>query len=274
MSVSELRAESVRIEYARPDGTTTLAVEDISLTVERGEFVSIVGPSGCGKTTFLKTVNGLITPAGGSITLHDQPLSQSARDRAMVFQDASLFPWFTVERNIAYGLECQGKRSREARRQVKPFIDLVGLSGFERHYPYEISGGMQQRANLARALAVEPRVLLMDEPFASLDAQTREMMQSELLDVWSKTNKTVLFITHQIDEAIYLSDRVIVLSARPSRVLADIPIALPRPRSLDVKRNDVFVEYADRVWTLIESQARLTMSGDNTEGRHPDEARI
>jgi NitT/TauT family transport system ATP-binding protein len=148
----------------------------------------------------------------------------------------------------------------EIQRRVDPFIDLVGLSGFDKHYPYELSGGMQQRANLARALVVDPAVLLMDEPFASLDAQTREMMQAELLDVWSQTSKTVLFITHQIGEAIYLSDRVIVMSARPGRVIADIKIDIPRPRALAVKRTDAFLAYEDQVWALIESQARATMA--------------
>ena len=256
----ELQATNIQMEYERRDGSRVRAIEDLTLGIEKGHFVSIVGPSGCGKTTFLKIVNGLITPTAGVITVQGHPISTSSRDRAMVFQDSSLFPWFSVWRNVGYGLECRGMPKSQIRTKVQPFIDMVGLHGFEQHYPYELSGGMQQRANLARALVVDPQVLLMDEPFAALDAQTREMMQSELLDIWGQTGKTVLFITHQINEAIYLSDRVIVMSARPGRILADIRITLPRPRSLAVKRSDEFREYEDRVWELIESQARLTMA--------------
>jgi len=254
-----LEANDIRMEYERRDGSRVLALESVSIAIERGEFVSFVGPSGCGKTTFLKIVNGLITPTAGTILVEGRPITQNSKDRAMVFQDSSLFPWFSVARNVAYGLECQGISSKDARARVQPFIEMVGLTGFEKHYPYELSGGMQQRANLARALVVDPRVLLMDEPFASLDAQTREMMQAELLDIWSQTQKTVLFITHQINEAIYLSDRVIVMSARPGRILADIKVEIPRPRTLAVKRTDPFRDLEDHVWSLIESQARLNM---------------
>ena len=183
----------------------------------------------------------------------------------MVFQEASLFPWFSVARNVGYGLECRKIPRAEAIRRAQPFIEMVGLAGFEKHYPYELSGGMQQRANLARALAVDPAVLLMDEPFAALDAQTREMMQAELLDIWSQTSKTVLFITHQINEAIYLSDRVIVMSARPGRVIADIEIDLPRPRGLDIKRHEQFLKYEDQIWAMIETQARATMRAGMSE---------
>jgi NitT/TauT family transport system ATP-binding protein len=167
-----------------------------------------------------------------------------------------------VLRNVSYGLECQGTRAAEAQRRARPLIDLVGLSGFEHHYPYELSGGMQQRVNLARALAVDPQLLLMDEPFAALDAQTRELMQSELLGIWQQTGKTVLFVTHQIDEAIYLSDRVLVMSARPGRLLADISIDLPRPRSLEIKRTPQFLDYIDRVWRLIEGQVKRTLAAE------------
>jgi NitT/TauT family transport system ATP-binding protein len=258
--VTELEATNIQMQYIRRDGTAVSAIQDITLAIEPGEFVSIVGPSGCGKTTFLKIVNGLLQPTGGSLTVRGRPITQSTGDRAMVFQEASLFPWYSVARNIGYGLECQKVPKHEIERRVLPFIDMVGLAGFDKHYPYELSGGMQQRANLARALVVDPAVLLMDEPFAALDAQTREMMQAELLDVWAQTSKTVLFITHQIGEAIYLSDRVIVMSARPGRVIADIRIDIPRPRALAVKRTDAFLAYEDQIWALIESQARATMA--------------
>jgi NitT/TauT family transport system ATP-binding protein len=257
--VPELEATDVEMEYERRDGTLVRAIDNITLQISSGEFVSIVGPSGCGKTTFLKIVNGLLEPTGGRILVRGHPLAKNTGDRAMVFQEASLFPWYSVARNVGYGLECQKVSRREAEARAQPFIEMVGLAGFEKHYPYELSGGMQQRANLARALVVDPAVLLMDEPFASLDAQTREMMQAELLDIWALTTKTVLFITHQINEAIYLSDRVIVMSARPGRILADVAIDLPRPRGLEIKRSERFLRYEDEIWAMIETQARASM---------------
>jgi NitT/TauT family transport system ATP-binding protein len=172
----------------------------------------------------------------------------------MVFQDSSLFPWYSVVRNVAYGLMCRGVSKKEAFERAMPFIKLVGLAGFEQKYPYQLSGGMQQRANLARALTVDPELLLMDEPFAALDAQTRELMQVELIRIWTQARKTVIFITHQIDEAIFLSDRVVVMSARPGTIIADITIDLPRPRDLDLKRTPEFVAYEDQIWRLIAKQ--------------------
>ena len=261
--MAKLQATDVRMEYYQPrTGSRLLAIDNLSIGVEEGEFVSVLGPSGCGKSTFLKIVDGLIAPTGGQVMLDGRAISRPGPDRAMVFQDAALFPWYTVVHNIAYGLECQGLRSAEARTRAKPLIELVGLRGFEHHYPYELSGGMQQRVNLARALAVDPELLLMDEPFAALDAQTRELMQSELLAIWQQAHKTVLFITHQIDEAVFLSDRVIVMSARPGRVLADIVVQIPRPRALAVKRSPAFLDYVDHVWNLIESEVKRTMAAD------------
>lgn len=257
--MSQLELKDVAVDYARRDGSGVHAVDDVSLTVESGQFVSLVGPSGCGKTTLLKAVSGLLAPSSGSVLVGGVPVKLGGTDRAMVFQEAALLPWFSVERNIGYGLECHGMARKEIKQRVSPVIDLVGLTGFEKHYPHELSGGMQQRANLARALVVDPEVLLMDEPFAALDAQTRDMMQAELLNVWDKTNKTVLFITHQISEAVYLSDRVVVLSARPGRILADITIAIPRPRELAVKRTPEFLNYENQVWTFIEEQVRASM---------------
>ncbi len=174
----------------------------------------------------------------------------------MVFQHASLLPWRTVFKNVAYGLELRGAMNKEAKERVQRYVSLVGLEGFEEAYPHELSGGMQQRANLARALAADPEILLMDEPFAALDAQTREFMQQELLKVWNATRKTVLFITHQIDEAIFLADRVVVMSARPGRIKAIFDIDIPRPRTLHVKREPVFLKYLDEIWTLIEEEVR------------------
>ncbi|MGZ3296979.1 MAG: ABC transporter ATP-binding protein, partial [Xanthobacteraceae bacterium] len=221
-----------------------------------GEFVSIVGPSGCGKTTFLSVVDGLIAATSGRILVDGKEVLKPGPDRAVVFQDASLLPWRTVLRNVLYGLECLGVRTREAKDRAAHFIAMVGLSGFEQHYPYELSGGMQQRVNLARALVMDPKILLMDEPFASLDAQTREVMQEELLRIWVQANKTVLFVTHQIDEAIYLSDRIVVFSGRPGQVKDIIPVPIERPRLLAMKREARFHQIEDRIWSLIEEDVR------------------
>src|SRR5438309_8458204 len=249
MGETALSARGVRMEYRdRQSDARLVAIEAMDLDVRDGEFVSLLGPSGCGKSTFLKIVNGLLKATAGEIRLRRDG---SGREDAMVFQDAALFPWYSVLDNVAYGLVCAGVSNKEARRRAAPLIELVGLSGFETKYPYQLSGGMQQRANLARALAVDTPVLLMDEPFASLDAQTREVMQAELLRIWNAAKKTVLFVTHQIDEAVYLSDRVVVMAARPGKVIADIEIDLPRPRPLSVKRTPEFAVYEERIWRLI-----------------------
>jgi NitT/TauT family transport system ATP-binding protein len=242
------------MEYVHPrTGKSLLAIEDFSVTVEPQQFVTIVGPSGCGKSTFLKIANGLLSPTSGTVTIHGEDVKTASRSRGMVFQDASLLPWFTVLMNAAYGLQCQGTAKSEAIERARPVLDMVGLTGFEEAYPHELSGGMQQRVNVARALAVDPEILLMDEPFAALDAQTRELMQKELLDIWSQSTKTVLFVTHQIDEAVFLSDRVLVMSARPGRLIADITIDIPRPRDLRIKRDPRFVELNGQVWDLLHS---------------------
>ncbi len=251
-----LSARGVRMEYRdRSSDTRLVAIEAMDLDVADGEFVSLLGPSGCGKSTFLKIVNGLLVATAGEIRLRR---NGKGREDAMVFQDAALFPWYSVLDNVAYGLVCAGVSNVEARKRAEPLITLVGLAGFETKYPYQLSGGMQQRANLARALAVDAPILLMDEPFASLDAQTREVMQAELLRIWNAAKKTVVFVTHQIEEAVYLSDRVVVMSSRPGRILADIPIALPRPRALEVKRSAEFTAYAAQIWQLLAGQRAST----------------
>lgn len=248
-----LSARGVRMEYRdRSSEARLVAIEGMDLDIADGEFVSILGPSGCGKSTFLKIVNGLLQATAGEIKLRG---SGKGREDAMVFQDAALFPWYSVIDNVAYGLVCAGVKNDEARRRAAPLVELVGLQGFEAKYPYQLSGGMQQRANLARALAVDTPILLMDEPFASLDAQTREVMQAELLRIWNAARKTVVFVTHQIDEAVYLSDRVIVMSARPGRILADIKIDVPRPRPLEVKREPAFAAYEAQIWKLLSQHA-------------------
>src|SRR5712692_3119691 len=247
-----LSARGVRMEYRdRSSDARLVAIETMDLDVADGEFVSLLGPTGCGKSTFLKIVNGLLKATAGEIRLRR---NGKGREDAMVFQDAALFPWYSVLDNVAYGLVCAGVSNVDARKRAEPLITLVGLGGFDTKYPYQLSGGMQQRANLARALAVDAPILLMDEPFASLDAQTREVMQAELLRIWNAAKKTVVFVTHQIEEAVYLSDRVVVMSARPGRILADIPIALQRPRALEVKRSAEFTAYAAQIWQLLSSQ--------------------
>jgi len=252
-----LSARGVQMQYRdRGTGKALLAIENVDLDIPDGAFVSLLGPSGCGKSTFLKIVNGLLPATAGEIKLHRVA---KGREDAMVFQDAALFPWYSILDNVAYGLVCAGVSRREARKRAEPFIDLVGLKGFADKYPYQLSGGMQQRANLARALTVDSAILLMDEPFAALDAQTREVMQAELLRIWNAARKTVLFVTHQIDEAVYLSDRVVVMAARPGRVIADIAIDLPRPRALEVKRTPEFAKYEDQIWRLIAGQYGRTV---------------
>ena len=256
-----LSARGVKMQYRdRGTGNVLLAIDNIDLDVPDGAFVSLLGPSGCGKSTFLKIVNGLLPATAGEIKLHRVA---KGREDAMVFQDAALFPWYSVLDNVAYGLVCAGVSRGDARKRAEPFIDLVGLKGFADKYPYQLSGGMQQRANLARALTVDSAILLMDEPFAALDAQTREVMQAELLRIWNAAKKTVLFVTHQIDEAVYLSDRVVVMAARPGRVIADIEIDLPRPRDLSVKRSPQFAVYEEQIWRLIAGQySKVQAPGD------------
>jgi NitT/TauT family transport system ATP-binding protein len=237
-------------------------LSDISVDVADGEFVSIVGPSGCGKTTFLRIVDGLEAFDSGTVSIGGRQVTKPGPDRAFVFQADSLQPWRTVWSNAAIGLEIQGRLTAAERGHLNDLIELVGLKGFEKYYPRQLSGGMRQRVNLARALAVHPEVLLMDEPFAALDAQTREIMQTELLRIWSAAKSTVLFITHQIDEAVYLSDRVLVFGRRPGRIQEDIAIDLPRPRDPAVKRTPRFTEYVGHIWSLIESAVRESVMED------------
>jgi NitT/TauT family transport system ATP-binding protein len=233
-----------------------LALSDVSLNVTDGEFMALVGPSGCGKTSLLNIVAGLLPYEEGSVAIDDKRVAGPGVDRAVVFQHASLLPWRTIAGNVRYGMEMQRRfDTATMTERADRFIKLVGLSGFERHYPSELSGGMQQRVNLARALAADPAVLLMDEPFAALDAQTREFMQAELLKIWAKTRKTVLFITHQINEAIYLADRVAVMSARPGRLKDIFEIPFGRPRTLALKRDPRFLELEDEIWKLIEEES-------------------
>ncbi len=263
MAQTKLEAIGLRHEYYQPrTGSRLLALDNVNLKVNEGEFVTIVGPSGCGKTTFINLADGLLKPTAGKLLIDGKPVTGPGTDRGMVFQDSCLMPWRTVLKNVIFGLECQGLDNGTGHERARKFIKLVGLEGFEDHYPHELSGGMQQRCNLARALTVDPKILIMDEPFAALDAQTREIMQLELLRIWREAGKTVLFITHQINEAIYLADRVIVFGARPGRVKETIQIDIPRPRPLSVKRAKQFLEYEDHLWNLIEEEVKKTMVAD------------
>jgi NitT/TauT family transport system ATP-binding protein len=227
-----IQGRNVNLTFRPPNRGPVRALANFDIDVEDGEFLSIVGPSGCGKSTFLNILLGLIKPDSGDVLIHGKRISGPGTDRAMVFQEFGLLPWRTAQNNIELGLELKKVPSEKRHAVAGRLIDLVGLSGFESHYPHELSGGMKQRVGLARALATDPEVLLMDEPFAALDAQTRDLMQAELLRVWREARKTVLFVTHQIDEAIYLSDRVMVMSKRPGRAKKILEYAQGRDHGL------------------------------------------
>jgi len=235
------------------------ALRDINVAIGRGEFISLVGPSGCGKTTLLRIVAGLEPATAGAVLLDGRAVKQPGNDRGFVFQSDNLLPWRTVFSNAMIGPELAGRSGAGEKSRTRDLLRLVGLEGFESYFPRQLSGGMRQRVNLARALAVDPEILLMDEPFSALDAQTREIMQTELMRIWEEGRKTVLFVTHQIDEAVFLSDRVLVLGRRPGHIREDVAVALPRPRALAVKRTAEFVAYVDRIWRLIEDDVRASV---------------
>ena len=234
-------------------------LQNISTEIRSGEFISIVGPSGCGKTTFLRIIGGLEQASGGEAHLDGRRITGPGADRGFVFQQDNLLPWRDILANTEIGPEISGALSPAQRANTMRLLKLVGLEGFEHYYPRQLSGGMRQRVNLARALAVDPALLLMDEPFSALDAQTREIMQTELSRIWEEGRKTVLFVTHQIDEAVYLSDRIFVFARRPGRINEIIEVDLPRPRPLSIKRTPRFVEYVDYIWKLIEDDVRISV---------------
>jgi NitT/TauT family transport system ATP-binding protein len=246
-------------KYFRNGNSAVEALRDVSIGVREGEFVSLVGASGCGKTTFLRLIGGLITPSSGSVTIDGQTVSHPGDKIAFVFQQDGLLPWRNVLRNTVFGAEIQHKKRRARRQLARDFLELVGLSGFHASYPHQLSGGMRQRVNLARALTAGASLLLMDEPFAALDAQTRIIMQDELMRICRETRKTVILVTHQIDEAVYLSDRVLVFTARPGRLKEEVVIELPQPRKLGVKFTPEFTRHCDHIWRLIEEEVRAAM---------------
>ncbi len=229
-------------------------LDGIDLTIDDGEFVAIVGPSGCGKSTFLHIAGGFVQASEGSICFDGAPITKPGPDRGVVFQDYSLYPWRTVIGNIVWGLEAQGVPRSQRMQTAERFMEMVGLTAFRNHYPNELSGGMKQRVALARTLTYDPKLLLMDEPFGALDVQTRELMQEELQRIWDATRKTVLFVTHDIDEAVYLSDRVLVFTARPGRIKETIAIDLPRPRAIEIKRTPEYAAYRNRIWDLLRQE--------------------
>lgn len=228
---------------------------NVSLEEKEGEFVSLLGPSGCGKTTLLRIVAGLERQKEGRVFINGQESLGPSRDKGIVFQAFNLFPWRTALANVAYGLEMHGVSKKERMEQAGEYLELVGLQGFDEHYPAELSGGMQQRVGIARALAVKPRVLLMDEPFGAVDALTRERMQIELQKICAKTNATILFVTHSIDEAIYLSDRIVLMGTRPGRILATLDVVLPRPRwEYNVRAEPVFAQLREEIWDCLKGE--------------------
>jgi NitT/TauT family transport system ATP-binding protein len=254
MTELALEAIGVRKVY-RKDGREMPVLDVGSFSAREGEFITIIGPSGCGKSTFLHIMGGFIPADAGTIRVYGNAVNGPGPDRGMMFQEFALFPWKTVAGNIAWGLEAQGFEKEKIEETVANYLDVMHLAEFRNHYPAEISGGMKQRAALARVLAFDPKVLLMDEPFGALDAQTRETMQEEVTRIWERTRKTIVFVTHDIEEAVYLGDRVVVLSARPGRIREEVRIDLPRPRRLEVKKSTQCHEYRNQIWDLIRSES-------------------
>jgi len=242
------RLSKVFFEQNDPRRPGLVALFDVSLNIRKNEFVSLLGPSGCGKTTLIRIIAGLIAADRGEIAVDGKTVTAPGRDRCMVFQQFGLLPWRTVISNVEFGLEIDGVPREQRHETARHYLKLVGLEGFEGYYPHQISGGMQQRVGIARALSKKPQILLMDEPFGAVDAQTREQLQEELLKIWAQTDTTVIFVTHSIDEAIYLSDRVVVMQARPGRIKEEFAVDLPRPRwEGDVKADPRFSQMRARL---------------------------
>jgi NitT/TauT family transport system ATP-binding protein len=252
-SLVEIQGVSKSFHKTVRENTTEIrALSDVSLSVRENEFVSIIGPSGCGKTTLLKMIDGLIPYDSGRIVINGKPVTAPGPDRAVVFQSFALLPWRTVLANVEFSLELRQMSKEKRAKTARDYLQRVGLAEFENHYPHELSGGMQQRAGLARALAVNPAILLMDEPFGAVDAQTRQLLQEELLELWQRERKTVIFVTHSMDEAVYLSDRVVVMTPRPGKVAEILDVPLPRPRvSEQVRRHAKFVDLTNYIWESL-----------------------
>jgi NitT/TauT family transport system ATP-binding protein len=263
--VARLTLERLTMRYRTRRGEVITALEDVSFEVEDQEFAVLVGTSGCGKSTILRLVAGLVPPSSGRVLLDGRPVTDPGADRGMVFQSYTLFPWLTVKRNVEFGPRLRGLPAGERETLARRYIGQVGLRGFEHVYPRELSGGMMQRVAIARALANDPAVLLMDEPFGALDAQTRTLMGELLLRVWGEAAKTVLFVTHDIEEALFLADRVLVMTARPGRIREEFPVPLPRPRTVDQLTSEAFVTLKRRVMQLIREEALRTLEAGVSE---------
>ena len=253
-AAAQILVEGVSHSYRPPRGRPVLALDDLSLAVEEREFMALLGPSGCGKSTLLYLIGGFLPVEEGRILVDGARVAGPGPDRGVVFQHFALFPWKTVMGNVLYGLEKQDLPKEERRARALAHIELVGLSGFEDSYPSQLSGGMKQRAALARTLAIDPRILLMDEPFGALDAQTRSLMQEELLRIWERSRKTVIFVTHDVQEAVYLAERIAVMSARPGRIKEIVEVQLDRDDP-DLMKSPRFVELVDHVWNLVRGEA-------------------
>jgi NitT/TauT family transport system ATP-binding protein len=251
---AQIVIDRVSHTYRPPRGREVLALDEVSLEVAPREFVALLGPSGCGKSTLLYLIGGFLPTERGAIRVQGAPVAGPGPDRGIVFQHFALFPWKTVRGNILYGLEKLGLERAERERRAQAFIDLVGLGGFEESYPAHLSGGMKQRTAIARTLALDPEILLMDEPFGALDAQTRSLMQTELLAIWKRSPKTVIFVTHDVQEAVYLAQRVVVMSARPGRVKAVIETGIDRTDP-HILKSKPFVDKVDEIWGLVRDEA-------------------
>ena len=251
---SQIVIQEVNHLYQPPGGRPVLALEHVSLEVRSREFLALLGPSGCGKSTLLYLIGGFLPAERGKILLDGVPIAGPSPDRGIVFQHFALFPWKTVRANVLYGLEKMGLAREEREMRAQSFIDLVGLTGFEDSYPSQLSGGMKQRTAIARTLAIDPKILLMDEPFGALDAQTRHLMQGELLGIWRRSPKTVIFVTHDVQEAVYLADRVAVMTARPGRIKSIVDIALDKSDP-HIAKSKAFIDTADSVWGLVRDEA-------------------
>jgi NitT/TauT family transport system ATP-binding protein len=252
--MAQIVIERVKHTYRPPRGRPVLALDDVSLEVGAQEFVALLGPSGCGKSTLLYLIGGFLVSESGTVAVGGKPVCAPGPDRGIVFQHFALFPWKTVRDNILYGLERQGLPRAERQARAEAFIDLVGLKGFEDSYPSQLSGGMKQRTAIARTLAFDPDILLMDEPFGALDAQTRSLMQAELLGILKRAPKTVIFVTHDVQEAVYLADRVAVMSARPGRIMTIVDSKFDK-RAPDILKSKPFVDKVDELWNLVRIEA-------------------
>ncbi len=253
-AVAQIVVDAVSHVYRPPHGREVPALEEVSLEVRRREFIALLGPSGCGKSTLLYLIGGFLPTVNGSIRVDGKPVAGPGPDRGIVFQHFALFPWKTVRANVLYGLEKLALPRAEREERAQSFIDLVGLRGFEDSYPSQLSGGMKQRTAIARTLAIDPDILLMDEPFGALDAQTRSLMQTELLAIWQRSPKTVIFVTHDVQEAVYLAERVVVMSARPGRVKAIVDTNFDRGDP-HVFKSKLFVDKVDEIWGLVRAEA-------------------